>query len=89
VRWIALSLQRERAVRERIIEEYAERYVLGVCLAIRDIWGDEKFIEKFGGETAEEAMRNCMEAGRDNARRYVEKWLIAWPEAMARVFLEQ
>jgi len=65
------------------------RYSFGVCHAIADIWGAEKMMTEFGGRNVEEAIRNCIELAKDNARAFVEKWLEKWPQAMARTLKEQ
>lgn len=69
-----------------IREKYSAKYPVGVCSAIRNIVGDSEFARLFGAATPEEALTKCIEAGRDNAGRYIDKWLRVWPTKMAQVF---
>ena len=75
--------------RVRIIEDYVNRYTRGVCMAIANIWGEEKMKAEFGGTTPEEALRNCINVARNNAREYITKWLEVWPARMAKKFKEE
>lgn len=77
----------DERLRRQVIEEYVRDYTYGVCSAIRDLLGDEQFAKQFGASNPEEAMRKCIEAAEDNARRYAEKWVEIWPRRMAEVFL--
>ena len=71
---------------EVIKEKYTGKYPTGVCIALRNIMGDTKFVAEFGGTTPEEALRKCIESGRDNAARQIDKWLNVWPAKMASFF---
>jgi hypothetical protein len=72
---------------EVVREKYTGKYPAGVCLALRNIMGDSKFAAEFGAATAEEAIRRCIDAGRDNAARQFDKWLNVWPTRMANYLL--
>ncbi len=68
---------------EVVREKYIAKYPAGVCIALRNIMGDAKFTAEFGGANAEEALRKCIDAGRDNASRQIDKWLNVWPSRIA------
>jgi hypothetical protein len=72
---------------EVIREKYVSKYPAGICLALRTIMGDSKFATEFGATTAEEALRKCIDAGRDNAARQFDKWATVWPSRMANYLL--